>query len=99
MGRASKRKGNRAEREIVGKLRQKGFEAHRVPLSGPSDAFPGDVLISLDGRKLIGEVKRRKNGFKQLYKWLEGKDILFLRADRKEWLVVMKLENWEVKSC
>ncbi len=40
-----------------------------------------------------GEVKRRKDGFKQLYTWLEGKDYLALRADRRKWLVVVELDK------
>ena len=98
-GTSSKRKGNRAERELVRKLREMGLEAHRVPLSGSAEGYPGDVVISSGERELIGEVKRRKEGFKELYRWLEGKDILFLRADRREWLVVMRLRDWEVKLC
>jgi hypothetical protein len=27
-----------------------------------------------------------------LYKWLEGKDILFLRRDKDEWVVCMSLD-------
>ncbi|WP_211230075.1 hypothetical protein [Desulfovirgula thermocuniculi] len=36
-------------------------------------------------------MKRRKDGFRQLYAWLEGRDFLALRVDRQEWLVVMRL--------
>jgi len=39
-------------------------------------------------------VKARKEGFKEIYKWLFGKDFLFLRADRKEFLVVMNMEKF-----
>ena len=34
----------------------------------------------------------RRNGFNRLYDWLEGRDFLFIRADRKPLLVVLKLE-------
>jgi hypothetical protein len=40
-------------------------------------------------------VKGRGDGFKNLYRWLEGKDILFVRADRKEWLVIQRLKDWK----
>jgi hypothetical protein len=34
----------------------------------------------------------RRNGFNRLYDWLVGRDFLFIRADRKPLLVVVKLE-------
>lgn len=54
----------------------------------------GDVM----GIGLKWEVKRRKDGFKTLYKWLENErekpDALAIRADRKPWLVVIPLERF-----
>jgi len=44
------------------------------------------------GRDLRGEAKARGNGFNRLYDWLEDRDFLVLRADRKPLLVVVKLE-------
>ena len=89
-GKKSKRKGYRGEAEIVRLLRQHGVDAKRVPLSGSAKHFqPGDVVIE---GYLTAEVKRRKNGFKQLYEWLENRNLVFLRADRRPWLVVMDFE-------
>lgn len=66
----------------------------RVPLSGAQTGFENDV----QGLGLRWEVKARKNGFQTLYKWLEDErekpDALALKADRKDWLVVMKLEKF-----
>ena len=91
MGRKSKDKGYRLEHELEEKLNELGFNAQRVPLSGQSGGlFSGDLII--DGK--IAEVKGRADGFKTLYRWLEGKDILFVRADRKEWLVIQRLKDW-----
>lgn len=85
-GRAPRRKGAHAEREFA-----RLVGGRRVPLSGSAGGdFGGDVEWPGVGR---GEVKRRKDGFKQLYTWLDGKDFLALRADRKEWLVVMTLDK------
>lgn len=86
-----KRKGSRIEREIVNHLKGKGIPAKRVPLSGSTDGFKGDIII--DG-SLKCEVKARKDGFKQIYKWLEGNDYLFLKADRKKVLVVMDIDEF-----
>lgn len=45
------------------------------------------------------EVKRRADGFKSLYKWLEKADTVAVRSDRKGWLVVMTLEEWDEWRC
>ena len=92
MGKKSRRKGYRLEHELEEKLKELGFDAQRVPLSGASGGlFSGDLIV--DGK--IAEVKGRADGFKNLYRWLEGKDILFVRADRKEWLVIQRLKDWK----
>lgn len=44
------------------------------------------------GRDLRGEAKARGNGFNRLYDWLEGRDFLVIRADRKPLLIVAKLD-------
>jgi Holliday junction resolvase len=50
MGRASGEKGNRIERALVARLRDHGFAAERVPLSGAARGrFGGDVSIPLLG--------------------------------------------------
>lgn len=84
-GRAPRRKGNSGERELARLL-----GGRRIPLSGSAGgAFVGDVEVPGLGR---GEVKRRRDGFKELYKWLEGRDFLGLRADRKGWLIVVPVD-------
>ena len=53
---------------------------------------PGPDLQMADGRWV--EVKRRKTGFKTLYKWLDDDaSIIAMRADRKDWLVAMTLDT------
>lgn len=85
-GKRPRRKGTDAEREFA-----RLVGGRRVPLSGSIGGdFAGDVEWPGVGR---GEVKRRAQGFKQLYDWLEGRDFLALRADRKEWLVVLTLDK------
>ncbi|NSW82779.1 MAG: hypothetical protein HPY90_05800 [Syntrophothermus sp.] len=84
-GRSIKIKGTRAEREIAKLLGGK-----RIPLSGSAGELKGDLTVPGLG---LGEVKRRKDSFKELYKWLEGRDFLALRADRKPWLVVLPAEK------
>ena len=92
-GRASREKGNRGERAVVRFLQEHGFAAERVPLSGAARGrFGGDVSIPLLGADRRVEVKCRGNGFRQLYDWLAGHDLLIVRADRCEPLVVIPLK-------
>jgi hypothetical protein len=37
------------------------------------------------------EVKCRATGFRQLYDWLNGRDLLIVKADRREPLVIVRL--------
>lgn len=85
-GRKPKRKGDDAEREFA-----RLVGGRRVPLSGSAGGdWAGDVEWPGVGR---GEIKRRKDGFKQLYKWLGNKDFLAVRADKRGWLVILRLEE------
>ena len=91
-GRASRQKGNRAERALVRALQDKGFAAERVPLSGSAGGkYCGDLTVPILGRDHVVEVKVRATGFSQLYAWLDGRDMLVVRADRKEPLVIVPL--------
>src|SRR5690242_1913149 len=88
-GRASRDKGNRAERSIVKFLQAQGFAAERVPLSGSAGgSYLGDLTVPLLGVDRVVEVKVRARGFAQLYAWLTGRDLLVVRADRREPLVI-----------
>lgn len=40
------------------------------------------------------ELKKRAEGFKQIYSWLEGNDALVIGADRKDPLIVIPLSEW-----
>ena len=66
--------------------------AERIPQSGSvGGSFAGDVTIPLLGVDRVVEVKIRSTGFNQLYAWLQGRDILVVRADRREFLVVIPI--------
>lgn len=88
MGRSQKQKGNRREREFA-----KLIGGMRIPLSGAAKHVGKEHTGDVDGLGLRWEVKARKDGFKTIYKWLEqdGVDALALKADRKEWLVVLPI--------
>jgi Holliday junction resolvase len=92
-GRASRDKGNRAERAIVKYLQERGFAAERVPQSGSAGgSYLGDLTVPIIGVDRVVEVKVRAKGFGQLYDWLIDRDILIVRADRSEPLVVLPLK-------
>ena len=94
MGKASRDKGARIEREIVRRHVELGIHAERVPLSGASGgSFAGDIEITGIGR---AEVKARKDGagFVTLQRWLGDHAALFLRADQMAPLVVLPWETY-----
>ena len=91
-GRSPRQKGNRAERALVAFLQDHGFAAERVPLSGAARGrFGGDISIPLLGIDRRVEVKARGNGFATLYRWLGNADLLIVRANRREPLVILPL--------
>ena len=93
MGKASRDKGARRERELVAKAKAAGLPAERVPLSGAAGgSFTGDVRI-LDR---LCEVMARANGegFATIERWLGNNDALVLWRDRAEPLVVLTLADW-----
>jgi len=69
-----------------------------LPAADGTEAEPAsDSSVNSDvykiGREplLVGACKTQRDGFKQLYAWLEGDgaDYLALRADQAEWLFVL----------
>jgi hypothetical protein len=92
-GRRSRDKGNRLERQLVALLQRAGIAAERIPLSGSAGGkFAGDLSIPVLGVDRCCECKVRGNGFGRLYAWLDQRDLLIVRADRREPLVVVPLK-------
>lgn len=95
-GKKSRDKGNRREREIVKKyMEMEGVFAHRVPLSGATANYKGDVVVLAGAHEMRCEVKARANGFKQLYEWIGDNGVLHLIGDRKEPLTVLPWWLWK----
>lgn len=98
MGKSQRDKGARSERQLVKSFTDSGIEARRVPLSGADQNFKGDLYLNPFNPggvepDFVLEAKVRGNGFKSLYDWIEGNDFLAVKADRKEWLVCMRLDE------
>jgi Holliday junction resolvase len=101
MSRASRDKGPRIEREIVALQAELGIKAERVPLSGAARYQGNGADIDVygfgeDAAPLVGEVKARGNGegFTTLERWLGDSDVLFLRRDRAEPMIVLPWRAW-----
>jgi Holliday junction resolvase len=87
-GRRSRDKGARTERAIVRLLRAQGIVATKI--SGMYR--PGaDICMTLLGTDRAVEVKCRAAAFRELYGWLNDRDVLILKADRQEPLVVLRM--------
>ena len=93
MGKMQRDKGARFEREIVNKLEFHDIKAKRVPLSGAS-WLKGDIIANLNNEDYVFELKKRGNGFKQIYEWIDEPDALIICADRKKPLVIMEFDNF-----
>jgi len=100
-GARHRRKGDAIEREIVHRHVEIGIHAERYPLSGAS-RFRGSghdidiYALGSDEAPLVAEVKARKNGggFVQLEKWLGEFDLLALRRNNADPLVVLPGRTW-----
>jgi Holliday junction resolvase len=100
-GAKHRQKGDRIERELVELHKALGIHAERYPLSGAS-RFRGsghDLDIYAFGRDqapLVAEVKARKDGqgFATLEKWLGEFDVLALRRNNAEPMIVLPWRTW-----
>lgn len=69
----SRSKGLRNEYLVRDYFRSIGYRADRVPSSGASQGFKGDIrVISDSGNEFLVEVKSRKDEFKNIYVYLEN---------------------------
>lgn len=103
MGMRSKRKGKEGEREVAELFREAGFEGRRGAQHRGGPDSP-DVITdaTVDGTPIHVEVKR---GAKlSVYKAMAqakadapvsgALPVVFHRADKQEWLVVMQARDW-----
>jgi len=91
MGKKSRDKGYRGERSLVLALREMGIQVERIPLSGAAPGTHGD--INIDGLGVC-EVKNQEQLSAKLWEWLDGVEALFIKRNRKPYLVIMRLEDW-----
>jgi hypothetical protein len=71
-GLKSRRKGRTGEYGLRDHMRSLGYEAIRVPLSGASEGYKGDVVAWKPGQPQVTfELKCRKDTFKAIYALLD----------------------------
>ena len=64
-----------------------------MPLSGAAGGrFSGDVVVRLLGIDRRCEIKCRGVGFRTIYSWLDGNDLLLVCDDRREPLLIVPLK-------
>jgi Holliday junction resolvase len=92
MGMKSRRKGRRAEQEIVRLARQNGLDATRTwHTAQAANPHVRRCDVTIAGR--TAQVRVRGNGYKAVYDALEEVEIAFLRADGRPWLAVLPAER------
>jgi hypothetical protein len=87
-GRRSRDKGARTERAMVRLLQASGIGAAKISRAWTPGA---DLRLSVLGVDRAVEVKCRAAGFRKLYDWLNDRDVLIVKADRQEPLVVLRM--------
>lgn len=94
MGKASRDKGGRFERELVNTAKAHGLDAYRVPLSGSAAGFKNDLIIKQGRTTWELEAKKRAHGFKFIYDNIKDADVLVIGADNKKPLAIMDYEDF-----
>jgi hypothetical protein len=100
MGKMQRNKGARIEREIVNRHKEIGVHAERVVLSGAvknkrmGDGHDIDVHCHNRLAPLCGEIKGGKQVPKFCTDALGDNDMLFLRPDGQEPIVMMPWRTW-----
>ena len=86
-------KGKRGEREIVILARAHGLSAERTwETAQSSDPTERQCDVRIAGR--LAQVKLQGDGWRTLYAAMEGAELAFLRADRREWLCLVRAEDY-----
>lgn len=89
----AKDRGRFVENWIRDKHLENGIQCERVPLSGSIGGnYSGDLAIpSIASKEFLCESKARRNGtgFRVIEEWMGNKDILFIKRNNVDPLVVI----------
>lgn len=92
-GKFSRSKGIRGELALRDYLRERGYDAFRVPLSGASEGYKGDVVASKDGKIITFELKCRKESYTKIYELVREVFGGIMNSSRSQLMVVS--DRWE----
>ena len=67
-----------------------GINPNIIPLSGTTELAKNDLIV----KEMPPEVKAQYNELKELCKWIEDKDLLFIKIDKEDYLCVMQLDTF-----
>jgi hypothetical protein len=87
-GRRSRDKGAQTERAMVRLLQGQGSPPAKI---GRAWCAGADLSVQILGVDRAIEVKCRAAGFRQIYDWPKQRDVLIVKADRQEPLVVPRM--------
>jgi hypothetical protein len=87
-GSRSRNKGARTDRAIVRLLQEQGIRATKISRAWCAGA---DLRVPIVGVDRAVDIKCRAVDFRQLYDWLNQRDVLIVKADRQESLVVLRM--------
>lgn len=98
MSSPSKVRGYQVEKWLERKHKENGIDCERVPLSGSMGGkYSGDLAIpNVERRAFVCESKARRDGtgFKVIEGWLEEKDILFIKRNNQNPMIVLSWETY-----
>lgn len=85
-----RKKGYRHENSTAKRWRARGLKCQRMPLSGAlGGVFAGDLQAVLGGQNLIIQLKSLADGWKGIYSAIRDHDLLIIKSDNKDALVVI----------
>lgn len=94
MGKFSRDKGARVEREIVTSFRESGLPAKRTaPMQTFKENDMPDILVETKTGDKTVEVKARAKG-KQFHEWLGTEDLLVYKVNGEQPLAIIPLTTW-----
>lgn len=98
MGKFSRSKGARAEREIVNRLKEIGVHAERRVRNYSGEHDIDFYPWGEENGALVGEVKARSNddGLKKLTEWMGENDVLFIRFNGQAPIACMPWRVFEM---
>lgn len=88
-----RRKGAQGERNIVNLLKANGLTAKRISMMETGGIDKGDIEVNFTGILQKAQVKVGKQIPKFIYDALADYPFLFMKGDRKRWIVTMPLEQ------